>query len=346
MEIKGRKIGLNYKPYIIAEMSNNHNGSLDKAYALLDIAKKSNVDAVKIQTYTADSLTIDCHKSDFIIPDKLWKGKTYYELYKEISMPLDWNRKIFDYAKKIGVTIFSSPFDEASVELLEGLNTPAYKIASFESKDWDFLKVVARTKKPVIFSTGVSTLDEIIDTLDILRSNGSTNIAALHCISSYPAKTEDMNLDFINELKKIGVDVGISDHSLSLIPSTVAISMGASIVEKHYTNSRKEAGPDSAFSLEPEELTELKKNSIDVWKSIGSKRNVDNSRLGGHFSRSLYFVKDLSFGDVITKDCIRSIRPGFGLNPNLKHLVIGKKINANISAGDRVSLNLIKDADS
>ena len=341
MKINNRSISISEEPYVIAEMSNNHNGSWKRACELLNIAKKAGVDAVKIQTYTAESLTINCDKSDFVIFDKLWRGKTYYDLYNEISMPLDWNKKLFNYAEKIGITIFSSPFDEESIDLLESLNTPAYKIASFESKDWDFVKIIAKTKKPIIFSTGFSTIDEIKDTIDILRSYGSGDIAALHCVSSYPAETKDMNLSFIQELKKLGVEVGLSDHSLSLIPSTVAISMGSTIIEKHYTINRSDGGPDAEFSLEPVELLNLKKNSVETWKSIGSSVNLERSRVGGQHARSLYFVKSLSVGDVITKDCIRSIRPGFGLNPNSKSLVIGKRINTSVSIGDRVNLNLI-----
>jgi N-acetylneuraminate synthase len=341
MLIDGRNIGISEEPYIIAEMSNNHNGSLQRAYELLDVAKKANVDAVKIQTYTADSLTIDCNKTDFIITDDLWKGQTYYNLYKDISMPLEWNRKLFNYARTIGLTIFSSPFDEASVDLLEDLDTPAYKIASFESKDWDFVRVIAKTKKPVIFSTGVSTINEVMDTIDILKTYGSGDIAALHCISSYPAKIEDMNLNFIKELKKLKVEVGLSDHSLSLIPGTIAISMGSTIIEKHYTISRNDGGPDAEFSLEPLELSNLKKNSVDAWRSLGSSMDIESSRAGKQHARSLYFVKYLDIGDIITKDCIMSIRPGFGLNPNLKSLVIGKRINKSVSIGDRVNLNLI-----
>ena len=342
MNINDREINIDNEPYVIAEMSNNHNGSLERAYKLLNIAKNARADAVKIQTYTADSLTIDCNKSDFIITDDLWKGNTYYEFYSKISMPLDWNKKLFKYAEKIGITIFSSPFDEASVDLLESLDSPAYKIASFESKDLDFVKVIAKTNKPIIFSTGVSTIDEVKATIDILKTYGSGNIGVLHCLSSYPAKAIDMNLNFIQELKKFGVEVGISDHSLSLIPSTVAISMGSSIIEKHFTVDRSEGGPDSEFSLEPDELFDLKKNSIDVWKSLGSIKSIEKYRLGSQHTRSLYFVKNLNFGDVITRDCIRSIRPGFGLDPNLKSLVIGRKVKASVSVGDRVSMDLIE----
>ncbi len=342
MNINGREINIDNEPYVIAEMSNNHNGSLERAYELLRIANNANVDAVKIQTYTADSLTIDCNKSDFIITDELWKGQTYYDLYSKISMPLDWNKKLFKYAEKIGITIFSSPFDEASVALLEDLDSPAYKIASFESKDLDFVKIIAKTNKPIIFSTGVSTIDEIVATIDILKTYGSGNIGVLHCVSSYPAETKDMNLNFIQILKKLGVEVGISDHSLSLIPSTVAVSMGSTIIEKHFTINRHDGGPDAEFSLEPDELFDLKKNAVDTWESLGSIINLEKSRSGSQHARSLYFVKELNFGDVITGDCIRSIRPGFGLDPNLKDLVIGKKINTSVSVGDRVSINLIK----
>ncbi len=343
-QINDRKIGENYPPYIIAEMSNNHLKDLNRAYELVYAAKKSGVDALKIQTYTPDSLTIDCDSKDFVIEDALWKGKTYYELYNEIAMPLSWNKLLFEKAREVGITIFSSPFDEDSVDLLEDLNSPAYKIASFESKDPYFLKKVVSTHKPIILSTGVSSLNEIMETVTTAKDMGCKSLAVLHCISSYPAETKEMNLNVIKELKKMGVVVGLSDHSLSNLAAVLSVGLGASIIEKHYTISRSDGGPDAEFSLEPEELALLKSESYKAWEALGSGKILsETKRVGSRNSRSIYFVKDMKVGDTITTDCIRRIRPGYGLAPKYEGRLIGKKVSQDVKRGTATSWGLINE---
>ncbi len=337
MVINGRKIGERNPPYIIAEMSNNHMNDLQKAFNLIHIAKKSGADAIKLQTYNADSLTIDCDKPDFVISDSLWRGRTYYDLYNEITMPFNWNKKLFDKAHEVGITVFSSPFDSKSIDLLEDLNCPAYKIASFESKDHSFVKKVASTNKPIIMSTGVSSLSEIMESVEIARESGANEIAILHCISSYPSQTDDMNLLAIKELLKLGVVVGLSDHSLSDLASIMSVAYGASIIEKHFTAARIEGGPDADFSLEPAELKNLKDRTSEAWKAKGSKEVLKNKRIGSNHERSLYFVKDIKEGESISLKNVRSIRPGFGLNPKFLESILGKAVSKDFERGDRVS---------
>jgi len=337
MLINRREIGIHQPPYIIAEMSNNHMNDLQKAFKLIELAKYAGVDAVKIQTYNAESLTIDCDKPDFVIPDKLWSGITYYDLYKEISMPFDWNKKLFDKANEVGITLFSSPFDELSVDLLEDLNCPAYKIASFEAKDYSFIKKVASTRKPIIISTGVSSLSDIAESVEIAYEHGASEVAILHCISSYPSDVTDMNVSAIAELRKLGVVVGLSDHSLSDLASTMSIAYGASIIEKHYTVSRADGGPDADFSLEPEELKDLKDRTMQAWKARGNANILTKNRSGAHHARSLYFVRDVKKGDIVTMENIRSIRPGYGLEPKFMKDVLGKKLCKDVERGDRVT---------
>ncbi len=337
MIINGRKICVNETPYIIAEMSNNHMNDLKKAFRLVEIAKKSGADAIKIQTYNADSLTIDCNKSDFIIPDPLWKGRTYYDLYKEITMPLSWNKKLFDKAHDIGITIFSSPFDSASIDLLEDLNCPAYKIASFEAKDHEFVKKVASTKKPIIMSTGVSNLSEIMESIEVAKEAGAKEIAVLHCISDYPSDIIDMNILAIKELLKLGIEVGLSDHSLENLAPIMAVAYGASIIEKHFTELRSDGGPDAAFSLEPNELKSLKEETTRAWIAKGRAGVLDDKRMGRHHARSLYFVLNTKAGGKITVENVRSIRPGYGLEPKFLNEILGKRLGVDVERGDPVS---------
>lgn len=343
-EINGRKIGEQYPPYVIAEMSNNHLNDIERAYQLIQCAKEAGVDALKIQTYTPDSLTIDCDKKDFVIQNELWKGKTYYDLYKEISMPMSWNKLIFDKARKIGVTVFSSPFDESSVDLLEDLNTPAYKVASCEAKDHVLVKKIASTGKPVIISTGVSSFDEIQETIEICKDENNKNVAVLHCVTSYPAPISSMNLNALIKLKKLGVVTGLSDHSLPSLAPVISVALGASIIEKHFTISRSDGGPDSAFSLEPNELKKLKDDTYNSWKALGGEEILDRSnREGSSSARSLYFVKDIAKGEEINSEHVRSIRPGFGLSPKFMNKVIGKFAIQNIERGTAVSWGLLNE---
>lgn len=338
MQIADHKIGSDVKPYLIAEMSNNHMRDIGKAYEIIEAAKNAGADAIKLQTYTADSLTIDCSKKDFLIPDKLWAGSTYYQLYSEITMPTDWNGLLFEKAKSVGITIFSSPFDDASVDLLEALGCPAYKIASFESRDPYFLKKVAGTKKPIILSTGVSNLNDIQESLNVLRACDSGPVAVLHCVSGYPSSTVDMNLAVLRKLQDLDcAAIGLSDHTRTNTAALLSVALGGRVIEKHFTLRRSDGGPDAAFSLEPHEFLKLRISIDEAFDAMGKSSAINEPRLGRHFARSLYFVKDLCAGTIISETDVRIIRPGFGLQPKYKDRVIGSKLAKDVEKGDRVT---------
>jgi len=341
MEINGRQIGAEYPPYIIAEMSNNHLCDFEKAKKIMVAAAESGVDAIKIQTYTADSLTIDCQKPDFVIQDPLWRGQTYYQLYQSISMPLAWTEKLFSFARELGITLFSSPFDEASVDLLARLNAPAYKIASFEANDWPLIQKAAATGKPLIISTGTSTYAEIAE---LLRQDWllPENIALLHCVSSYPANSSMMNLKAISRWQELGVTVGLSDHSIPPLASIAAVSLGACIIEKHFTLSRQDGGPDAEFSLEPDELKHLVNISKEAWLALGDAKVLDHEqRAGSQHKRSIYAVHDIAAGELFTPDNIRVIRPGFGLSPRYYAGLLGQAATQDIERGTALNWSLI-----
>ena len=344
MEIDNRSISNNNPPYIIAELSANHNGSISRAFESILAAKESGVDAVKIQTYTADTMTIDCDREEFQVTGGLWNSYNLYDLYKEAQTPYEWHKPLFDYAKKIGITIFSSPFDSTAVDLLEELNTPAYKIASPEIIDLPLIKYVAQTKKPMIISTGMANLDEISEAVRVARENGCQDLVLLHCISSYPAPFEQSNLRTIPDLaEKFNVLAGLSDHTMGTVVATTSVALGACVIEKHFTLSRADKGPDSEFSLEPDELKRLCQDTKIAWKSLGvagyelknSEENAQKHR------RSLYFEKDIKAGEVITKAHVRSIRPGFGLPPKFEKEIIGKIAKKDIKLGTATSWKLI-----
>ena len=349
MKINNRSIGISKEPYIIAEMSNNHNGSWKRACELLNIAKKAGVDAVKIQTYTAESLTINCDKSDFVIFDKLWRGKTYYDLYNEISMPLDWNKKLFNYAEKIGITIFSSPFDEESIDLLESLNTPAYKIASFESKDWDFIKIIAKTKKPIILSTGLSTMSEVSDTVKYIEKLdrhyiSDKKLALLQCTSSYPTPNEDANLYAISELRKeFNLPVGYSDHTEGSDAIEIAISLGATIIEKHFTDTRLDKNfRDHKVSLSLDEVNIFLEKAKKIKTILGrSEKFLTNSELeAGHhisFRRSIYALSDIDIGSLLTEKNLTYLRPDIGISAMNYEKLLGKTAIKDIKKGCLIS---------
>ena len=343
-KVNGIKIGKGYKPYIIAELSANHGGDINRAKASIYAAKNSGADAVKIQTYTPDTMTINSNKSDFIIKEGLWKGYKLYDLYKEAYTPFEWHKDLFDYAKEIGITIFSTPFDESAVDLLEDLDTPAYKIASFELCDLPLIKYVAQKKKPILMSTGMGSLDEIKEAIDTARLNGCNNILLFHCISSYPTPLEESNLKNILFLReKFSVEVGLSDHTIGHSAATASVAIGASAIEKHFILSRKEKSPDSEFSIEPNELKELKKITTQTWKAMG-KESFERPSIESaskNFRRSLYFIKDLKTGQKISVNDIKRIRPGFGLNPKYEDQIIGKKVLKDVYRGDPVKWNLI-----
>lgn len=334
--IDGKKIGQSHPPYIIAELSANHNGSLDKALASIKMAKKMGADAVKIQTYTPDTMTIDSDKEDFQINGGPWHGYNLYELYLEAHTPYEWHQTLFDYAQKIGITIFSSPFDETAVDLLEQLNAPAYKIASFELTDLPLIEYVAKTGKPMIMSTGMANFSEIEQAVKTAQSAGCRELIVLHCISAYPAPVNESNLKTIPDLAdKLKVISGLSDHTLGTTVAITATAIGAAVIEKHVTLSRDDKGPDSDFSLEPNELKTLCEQTKSAWQALGcagyeqKPAEVANKR----FRRSIYFVRDLRSGDIIRPQDIRRIRPGFGLEPKHYQSLIGKTVNRDIEAG-------------
>ena len=347
ININGRQIGVDYSPYIIAEMSANHNGDINNAYKIINIAKKSGAGAVKLQTYHPDTITMDVNTPEFMIEGGLWGGQSLYELYKNAFMPWEWHQPLFDYAKKIGITIFSSPFDNTAVDLLEDLNTPAYKIASFEAIDLPLIKYVAQTGKPMIISTGMADYLEIQEAIEAAREGGCKELAILHCVSGYPAPAGDYNLRTLVDMQqKFGLVTGLSDHTIDNTTAIASVALGTSIIEKHVTLDRNGGGPDDSFSLESKELSELCTGAKMAWEALGS---VDYGRKSSEqanvkFRRSLYFVKDIKKGEVITKEHVKSIRPGYGLAPKYINQIIGLVVTNNIAKGSPVDSSFIKDA--
>jgi N-acetylneuraminate synthase len=341
MEIAGRRISANDPPFVIAELSANHNGSLERALAIVDSAMKAGADAVKIQTYRPDTITLDSDSEDFRIRGGLWDGRTLYELYEEAHTPWEWHKPLFEHARNIGITIFSSPFDTTAVDLLEDLNAPAYKIASFEAVDLPLIKYVAGTGKPMIISTGMADAEEIQEAVDAARAGGCRQLALLHCVSGYPAPAGDYNLRTIPDMiERFGVVIGLSDHTIDNTTAIASIALGAVIIEKHFTLDRSGGGPDDSFSLEPAELADLCKGVRTAWDALGK---VDYGRKSSElanvkFRRSLYFVKDLAAGEVITSDAVRSVRPGYGAPPKLLDSVIGKRISIAVAANTPVRI--------
>ncbi len=329
ISIDGRPIGMEVPPYVIAEMSANHNGSIETALKIIEAAKKAGADAVKLQTYRPDTITLNCDSEDFRIRGGLWDGRTLYDLYQEAHMPWEWHAPLFAHARKLGITIFSSPFDNTAVDLLEDLNAPAYKIASFEAIDHALIKYVASTGKPMIISTGMADADEIQEAIDAAREGGCTELAVLHCVSGYPAPAADYNLRTIPDMMaRYGLVTGLSDHTLDNATAIASVAMGASIIEKHFTLDRRGGGPDDSFSLEPMELAALCKDSKTAWMALGQIEYARKSSEQGNvmFRRSLYFVKDMKAGDIITAECLRSVRPGYGTPPKNFKLIVGKPI--------------------
>ena len=344
--IDGVEIGLGCKPYIVAELSANHNGSIERAKETILLAKKNGADAIKLQTYTADTMTIDDDSDEFMIHGGLWDGYKLYDLYKWAETPYEWHEELFAYAKEIGITCFSTPFDETAVDLLESLNTPAYKIASFETIDLPLIRYVAKTGKPMIISTGMANLTEIEEAVDAARMGGCKELILLHCVSSYPAPAEQSNLATIQDLSnRFDVISGLSDHSLGTEISVASIALGASFIEKHFTINRSEKGPDSAFSIEPNELKKLCSDSEAVWSAIGKAGydRKDSEKANLNFRRSIYFVNEVKSGSIISEKDIRRIRPGFGLPPKYFNELIGRRVSRNVSRGTAVTWELIDD---
>jgi pseudaminic acid synthase len=342
INIANHLIGVDYPPYVIAELSANHNGKLDTAMKIIEEAKKAGADAVKLQTYTADTITLNSDSEEFQIHGGLWDGKTLYQLYQEAHMPWEWHKPLFEHARKLGITIFSSPFDHTAVDLLEDLNAPAYKIASFEAVDLPLIKYVARTGKPMIISTGMADAEEIQEAIDAAREGGCKELAILHCVSGYPAPAEDYNLRTIPDMiDRFGLVTGLSDHTLDNTTAITSVAMGASIIEKHFTLDRNGGGPDDSFSLEPAELAALCRDSKTAWAALGKVDYGRKSSEQGNvkFRRSLYFVKNVRKGEIITSECLKSIRPGYGEKPKELEKIIGKRLIKDVSLGEPVKFN-------
>jgi len=343
--IAGRPIGPDHPPYIVAELSANHNGSLARVHALLEAAKAAGADAAKIQTYTADTLTIDHDGPDFRISGGLWDGRTFYDLYREASTPWEWHREIFRKGQEIGLPVFSSPFDETAVTFLEQLGAPAYKIASFEAVDLELISCAARTRKPVVISTGLATRSEISDAVATAQQSGDGGLILLHCVSAYPAPPEEMNLRTIPALAEtFGTVVGLSDHTLGTGVAASAVALGASFIEKHFTLRRDDGGPDAAFSLEPDEFAALVREARLSWSALGTAtdQRVASERGNLAFRRSLYAVKDIAAGEILTRENVRSIRPGYGLPPKVLGDIIGRRTRVSVARGTALAWSLIE----
>ena len=334
-------------PFIIAEMSGNHNQSLERALAIVDAAADAGVDAVKIQTYTADTMTIDIDTGEFFISDKdsLWKGETLYHLYEKAHTPWEWHTAIFERCKERGIMGFSTPFDDTSVDFLEDIGVPCYKIASFENVDLPLIRKVARTGKPIIASTGMTTVAELSDLVRTVRENGCTDLTLLKCTSSYPASPEGTNLRTIPHMRELfGCAVGLSDHTLGIGAAVASVALGAAVIEKHFTLSRAEGGVDAAFSLEPAEMAQLVRECRTAALALGtvSYERAEQEKKSLQFRRSLYVVEDMKAGDVFTEKNLRRIRPGMGLSPKYYDIILGKKVNHDIARGTPVQWNLIE----
>jgi len=346
MKVNNISISQVTPPFIIAEMSGNHNQSLDNALKIVEKAALAGVQAIKLQTYTADTMTINCSSQDFLIKDEnsLWNGENLYDLYNKAHTPWEWHKQIFDKASALGLVCFSSPFDESAVDFLEELNNPLYKIASFEFTDIPLIKKVISTKKPVILSTGMATFSEISEVVELLKTS-STEFALLKCTSAYPATVEDANILTIPDLRlNFGCEVGLSDHTIGIGASLAAISHGASIIEKHFTLSRSDGGVDSKFSMEPHEMENLAIEAKNVWKSLGkptygTTKNDSKSKI---FRRSIYAIKDILIGEVFSKNNVGVIRPSYGLEPKFLNKVIGQKASRDIAKGTPINWDLIE----
>ena len=338
--------GEKYAPFIIAEISGNHNQSLERALEIVEAAARAGVHAVKLQTYTADTMTLDLKEHEFFISDDSspWKGQSLHDLYNIAHTPWDWHKPIFDHAKKLGLICFSTPFDETAVEFLEKLEAPAYKIASFENTDLPLIQRVAATGKPIIISTGMASQEELDESVDAARKAGCKDLILLKCTSTYPATPENSNLLTIPYLRnRYGCEVGLSDHTLGIGVAIASVALGATVIEKHFTLKRADGGVDSAFSMEPGEMKELVEETKRAWQSLGEvfvgPTEAEKSSIT--FRRSLYIVKDLKAGDVLTKENVRAIRPGLGLPPKYLDQILGKKIKSGMKMGTALAWSMI-----
>ena len=333
------------KTFIIAEMSANHNQHLDIALDTIRAAKKAGADAVKIQTYTADTLTLDCRKPDFVLGKGLWEGETFYSLYQKAYTPWEWHEEIFRVAREEGITCFSTPFDKTAVDLLESLDNPIYKIASFEITDIPLIKYIASKQKPIILSTGIAMLEDIQLALETIHKEGNWDVTLLKCTSAYPAPIEDANLMTIPDMKdRFRTKVGVSDHTVGSTVPMAAVTLGAEVVEKHFIIDRSIGGPDSAFSMNAQEFEKMVQDVRNVEKALGSVYYpTDPTKIKGReFSRSLYVAEDIKVGDVITEKNVRSVRPGYGAHPKFLTEILGKEVVRALEKGERFSLEMVK----
>lgn len=341
--IDGRAIGPDQPPYVVAELSGNHGGRLETALKMIDAAKDAGADAVKLQTYTADTLTIDCDGPGFLLEGGLWKGRTLHDLYGEAHTPWEWHAALFERARRLGLTIFSAPFDPTAAALLESLDCPAYKIASFELNDLPLIRRAARSRRPVILSTGLATLGEIAEAVEAARSQGAP-VMLLHCVSGYPTPVEDCNLRTIPHLAQaFGVAVGLSDHTAGGAVPAAAVALGASLIEKHFVLSRADGGVDAAFSLEPAEFRAMADAARAAWSALGRVNYaLEPSEAGGRdYRRSLYVVADVAAGELLTPANIRSIRPGFGLAPKYYDAAIGRRAVRALKRGEPLAWSML-----
>jgi pseudaminic acid synthase len=341
IHIAGRPIGADAPPYVIAELSANHNGRVETAKRLIDEAKAAGADAVKLQTYKPETITLDGASDDFRIHGGLWDGRTLFDLYREAHLPWEWHKPLFEHARNAGITIFSSPFDSTAVDLLEELNAPAYKIASFEAVDLPLIRYAARTGKPMIISTGLADAEEIREAIEAARAGGCRELAILHCVSGYPAPSADYNLRTIPDMMaRYGEVTGLSDHTIDNTTAIASVALGAAIIEKHFTLDRTGGGPDDSFSLEPPELAALCRGVRTAWEALGEVNYglKSSERANIKFRRSLYFVKKMQAGELVTSDAVRSVRPGFGLAPKMLEAVLGKRLRVSVEANTAVSL--------
>ena len=341
--IIGRKVGGGERPFVIAELSANHLGSLERALAIIDAAADAGCDAVKLQTFTPASMTVESSTGDFHIPDGPWQGRSLWDLYAEAHTPWDWHPTLFEHGAARGMVVFSTPFDEVAVERLDALGAPAFKIASFELVDLALIEAAARTNKPLIMSTGMASDDEVAEAIDVARSHGSGGVALLHCVSGYPAPIEQTNLRRLDTLATLVDVVGISDHSPGAIVPIAAVARGAAIIEKHLTLARSDGGPDAGFSLEPAEMTDVVRGARAAWEALGdgSAKRPAVEAGSRRFRRSLYAVADIAAGESFDRTNVRSIRPGFGLPPRELPSVIGRRARASIVKGTPLAWALI-----
>lgn len=336
--IAQRPIGPEHPPFLIAEMSGNHNQSLERALAIVESAARNGAHAIKLQTYTADTMTLDVETEGFVIddPQSLWAGRKLYELYQEAHTPWEWHAPIFRRARELGLIAFSTPFDETAVDFLESLDVPAYKIASFENVDLPLIRKVAATGKPMILSTGMATVAELDEAVRTAREAGCRDLVLLKCTSTYPATPENTNLRAIPHLRELfGCEVGLSDHTLGVGVAVAAVALGASVIEKHFTLARADGGVDAAFSMEPNEFAQLRAETKRAWQALGSVRYgpTDAEQASLVFRRSIYVCQDIPEGGVLTRDNIRIVRPGFGLPPKLYDRVLGMRVKRRLTRG-------------